>query len=225
MIKLSRSKIDLYLECPRCFWLEMKKGIRRPQPAPYTINSAIDFLLKKEFDVYRQKGQPHPIMKKFNINALPYNHKSITEWQNTFSGIKFYHQPTDFLVFGGIDDVWINPKGELIIVDYKATGANQHKIYDSYQRQMEIYQWLFLQNNFQVSKTGYFVFARVNKANGFESDSPVLSFDLFIEGYDGDVSWVENAIFGAKEVLELKNPPEPNPQCEYCTYCQKILNV
>ena len=47
MIKLSRSKIDLYLECPRCFWLDLKKGIKRPQPAPYTINSAIDLLLKK----------------------------------------------------------------------------------------------------------------------------------------------------------------------------------
>lgn len=225
MIKLSRSKIDLYLECPRCFWMELKKGIKRPDIAPYTINSAIDFLLKKEFDIYREKEKPHPIMEKFNINALPLKHEKISEWRNTFSGIKFYHEPTDFLVFGGVDDVWINPKGELIIVDYKATGAKEHQIYDSYQRQMEVYQWLFSQNNFPVSKTGYFVFARVNKANGFESAEPVLSFDLFVESYEGDSSWIPNALFGAREVLDLDYPPESNSICKYCAYCQKIINV
>ncbi|MCS6789126.1 MAG: PD-(D/E)XK nuclease family protein [Patescibacteria group bacterium] len=225
MHKISRSKIDLYLECQRCFWLEVKKNIKRPQPAPYTINSAIDLLLKKEFDIYRQKGEPHPIMIKFNIDAIPFNHESISSWRNTFSGIQFYHEPTNFLIFGGVDDVWINPQNELLIVDYKATGANQHQIYDSYKRQMEIYQWLFLKNNFNVSSTGYFVFARVNKANGFESDSPVLSFDLFIEKYDGDTSWVENVLFGMKEILELENPPDFNPNCNYCNYCIQNLNV
>jgi CRISPR/Cas system-associated exonuclease Cas4 (RecB family) len=225
MIKLSRSKIDLYLECPRCFWLELKKGIKRPDIAPYTINSAIDFLLKKEFDIYRDKEKPHPIMKKFKIDALPLKHEKISEWRNTFSGIKFYHEPTDFLVFGGVDDVWINSKNELIIVDYKATGAKEHQIYDSYQRQMEVYQWLFSQNNFLVSKTGYFVFARVNKANGFKSDSPVLSFDLFIESYEGDSSWIPSVLFGAREVLNLDFPPEPSINCKYCNYCQKIINA
>lgn len=225
MIKLSRSKIDLYLECPRCFWLEVNKGIKRPAVAPYTINSAIDILLKKEFDFYRQKSKPHPIMEKFNIDAIPFNHENISSWRNTFSGIQFYHEPTDLLIFGGIDDIWVNKNNELFIVDYKATGANQHKIYESYKRQMEIYQWLFLRNNFNVSRIGYFVFARVNKANGFESDSPVLSFDLFIESYEGDSSWVENVLFGIKEVLKLNSPPDQNPNCDYCNYCRQILNI
>lgn len=225
MIKLSRSKIDLYLECPRCFWLEINQGIKRPQPAPYTINSAIDILLKKEFDIYREKIKPHPIMEKFNIKAVPFNHENISNWRNTFVGIQFYHEPTDFLIFGGIDDVWINDHNELLIIDYKATGANQHKVYDSYKRQMEIYQWLFLKNNFNVSKTGYFVFARVNKINGFKSENPVLSFDLFIEPYEGDTRWVENVLFGIKQTLELKNPPEFNPNCDYCNYCKKSSNI
>jgi CRISPR/Cas system-associated exonuclease Cas4 (RecB family) len=225
MVKLSRSKIDLYLECPRCFWLEMKKGIKRPQPAPYTINSAIDILLKQEFDVYREKQKPHPIMEKFEINAVPYNHPEINNWRNTFIGIQFHHKPTDFLIYGGIDDVWLNPQNELIIIDYKATGANQHKIYDSYARQMEIYQWLFIQNNFKVSETGYFVFARVNKANGFESAEPVLSFDLFIEGYKGDSRWVENALIGAKKLLEEDLPPPPSDNCAFCKYTFDVLNA
>jgi RecB family exonuclease len=29
------------------------------------------------------------------------------------------HEPTNLLIPGAVDDVWINPEGELIIVDYK----------------------------------------------------------------------------------------------------------
>jgi hypothetical protein len=48
--KLSRSKIDLFLECPRCFYLDNKLGLKRPPGYPFALNSAVDLLLKKEFD-------------------------------------------------------------------------------------------------------------------------------------------------------------------------------
>ena len=120
MIKLSRSKLELFLDCPRCFWLEMNKGIKRPPPAPYTINTAIDGLLKKEFDVCRENGVAHYILKKYNINAIPYKCDQINTWRANFTGIQFHHKPTDFLVFGAVDDVWVNPEMELIVVDRKS---------------------------------------------------------------------------------------------------------
>ncbi len=46
--KLSRSKIDLFLECPRCFYLGNRLGVSRPPGFPFTLNSAVDALLKKE---------------------------------------------------------------------------------------------------------------------------------------------------------------------------------
>lgn len=115
MVKLSRSKIELFLDCPRCFWLDMKKGVKRPPPAPYTINSAIDGLLKKEFDVYREDGTAHYIIKKYNIDAIPYKCEQINTWRHNFTGVQFHHKSTDFLVFGAVDNVWANPAGELIV--------------------------------------------------------------------------------------------------------------
>ena len=50
---VSRSKIELYTQCPRCFWLEARMGIKRPNGPPFQINKAIDELFKKGFDVYR----------------------------------------------------------------------------------------------------------------------------------------------------------------------------
>lgn len=217
MIKVSRSKIELFLDCPRCFWLEVKKGIKRPPSFPYTINSAIDGLLKQEFDVHREDGTAHYLIKKYNIKAIPYKCKEIDTWRQNFTGIQFHHKPTDFLVFGAVDDVWVNPAEELIVVDYKATGANQYQIYPEYKRQMEVYQWLLLQNKYRVSKTGYFLFAKVNKNNGFAGGR--LSFDLALESLEGDSSWVEDAILNAKKTLNSSIPGSA-PECPYCKFVQ-----
>lgn len=218
MTKLSRTKIELSLECPRCFWLDVKKGIKRPPPAPYTINNAIDWLLKQEFDIYREKGEPHPIMTKNNVDALPFTHPHLNTWRHNFTGVQFQHKPTDFLVYGAVDDVWVNPQNELIVVDYKATGANQHHIYDSYKRQMEVYQWLLAQNEFKVAPFGYFVFAKTNKANGFGHGEAALSFDLLLERQEGDTGWIPGALLGARKIFDMESPPPANVECGYCTY-------
>jgi len=218
MTKISRSKIELSLECPRCFWLDVKKSVKRPPPAPYTINNAIDWLLKQEFDIYRAKGEPHPIMIKNKVEAIPFDHPNLNTWRHNFTGVQASHKPTDFLVFGAVDDVWINPKKELIVVDYKATGANQHQIYDSYKRQMEIYQWLLRGNDFPVAEIGYFVFAKTNKAEGFGHGTAALSFDIFVEPQKGDVSWIETALQNARKIYDSETAPESSKECIYCTY-------
>lgn len=217
MIKLSRSKLELFLDCPRCFWLDMQKGLKRPPPAPYTINSAIDTFLKQEFDIHREDGSAHYLMKKYKIDAIPYKCKEITTWKNNFTGIQYEHAKSGFLVYGAVDDVWISPQGELIVVDYKATGAKEYKIYDQYKRQMEIYQWLLINKGYNVSLTGYFIFAKVNKDCGFEQGK--LTFDLFIEPLKGDTSWIEGAILDARKVLD-EPIPESKSDCPFCQFAQ-----
>lgn len=218
MQKLSRSKIELFLDCPQCLWLDVKQGVKRPPGFPFTINNAVDYLLKQEFDLHREAGTPHAVMKKFGVDAVPFKTPEMAQWRHNFTGVRYEHAPTDLLVFGAVDDVWVNPKGELMVVDYKATGANEHKIHDSYRRQMEIYQWLLRKNNFIVSPTGYFVFAKVNKANGFASDTPVLSFDLFVEPMVGDDSWIEPTLPRIRETINSDVAPKPSEVCEYCKY-------
>ncbi len=218
MTKLSRSKLELFTECQRCFWLDVKKGVKRPPGFPFTINNAIDFLLKSEFDVHREKGTKHAVMEKFNIDAIPFRHEDLNKWRHNFTGVQFEHKPTGFLITGAVDDVWVNPDGELMVVDYKATGAKEHKIYDSYRRQMEIYQWLLRQNGFEVSPTGYFVFAQVNKSNGFGNGVASLSFDLYVEPLQGDDSWVEHTVMNAKKTFDKEEAPAATPTCDYRGY-------
>jgi len=77
--KLSRSKIDLFWECPRCFYLDRRLGVGRPSIPAFTLNSAVDKLLKKEFDINRTQKTPHPLMTAYEIDAIPLAHEKIDE--------------------------------------------------------------------------------------------------------------------------------------------------
>src|SRR5438477_5499056 len=79
---VSRSKIALFLECPQCFWLDRKLGISRPDMPGWSLNSAVDSLLKNEFDVLREQQKPHRLMVSYNIQAVPFSHPSFPTWRD-----------------------------------------------------------------------------------------------------------------------------------------------
>jgi len=219
--KISRSKIDLFLECPRCFYLDRRLGIARPPGYPFTLNSAVDKLLKKEFDIHRLAQARHPLMEEYGIDAVPFQHKQIEEWRDTRRGIQYLHQPTNLLIMGAIDDIWINPDGELYIVDYKATSKNGEvnidaPWQDSYKRQMEVYQWLFRQNGFKVSNIGYFVYC--NGKTDAKAFDKKIEFDVKVIPYKGNDDWVEQTILDIHECLMREDIPEMAPDCDYCRY-------
>lgn len=219
--RLSRSKIDLFLECPRCFYLDRRLGVGRPPGYPFSLNSAVDKLLKKEFDAHRAKNTAHPLMKAYGVDAVPFSHPKMDEWRDSLrAGITYHDKPTNLIITGGVDDVWINPGGELIIVDYKATSKDGEVSLDAewqigYKRQMEIYQWLFRQNGFPVSRTGYFVYC--NGDTDKEAFDAKLEFKIKLIPYEGTTEWIPLAIEKAHACL-IGALPQQSPDCDYCSY-------
>ena len=219
--KLSRSKIDLFMECQQCFYMDRRLGVGRPPGFPFTLNSAVDALLKKEFDLYRNEKAPHPFIREFGIDAIPYKHEKLDIWRENFKGIEYVHEPTNLLITGAIDDVWVNPQGQIIIVDYKATSKTSEVNLDAewqrgYKRQMEIYQWLFTQNGFDVNPTGYFVYC--NGDVGKPTFDKKLEFDIKVLPYTGDNSWIPGALKDIRECLMSDKIPEMNENCDFCNY-------
>ncbi len=226
VFKLSRSKIDLFLGCPRCFYYDRRLGVARPPGFPFSLNAAVDALLKKEFDAHRTPDKIHPLLAKYGVDAKPVANENLDKWRHNFTGVQFLHKPTNFLVFGAIDDLWQNSKGEFIVVDYKAT-AKKEEIkeldkdwQDGYKRQMEIYQWLLRQNGYNVSGTGYFVYCNgIADAEAFDAK---LEFRITLIPYKGDDSWVEKAILNIHKCLNSDEIPEPDSECDYCNYVKAI---
>lgn len=218
--RLSRSKLDLFMECPRCFYLDRRLGVGRPPGFPFNLNSAVDHLLKKEFDLHRAKGEAHPLMQHYKVDAVPFRHEQLNTWRENFKGITHLDTGSNFILTGAIDDVWVNPQGELIIVDYKATAKDTEVNLDaewqrSYKRQMEIYQWLFRQNRFVVSPVGYFVYC--NGRRDREAFDAKLEFDIKLIPYAGKDAWVPQVLVGARKCLE-GDLPKAGQTCDYCAY-------
>lgn len=225
--RVSRSKIDLFSECPRCAYLDMRLGVKRPSMPAFTLNNAVDELLKREFDIHRAKGSRHPLLERYGLDAVPLDDERMEEWRDALRrGITYLHEPTNLLLRGGIDDVWVNPAGELIIADYKATSKkigprSEDDLYDSYKRQLEIYQWLFRKNGFKVSPTVYFVY--VNGKADAEAFDGKLEFDVELIPYVGNDDWVEPTVYRLKECLMSDEIPPVGTSfgggpCEYCSY-------
>lgn len=227
--RLSRTRIDLFLECPRCFYLDRKLGVDRPPGFPFTLNSAVDLLLKREFDAHRRKGEPHPLMRSNGIEAIPFQHEKLNEWRDALrGGISHLHAPTNFLITGGIDDLWINPAGELHVVDYKATAKLTEVSLDAdwqagYKRQAEVYQWLFRQNGFKVSKTAYFVYC--NGDLNAERFDQRLQFNVKVLPYEGNDGWIEETLLNIQKCLMSSEIPKAGPDCDFCLYRRSIAEA
>jgi hypothetical protein len=221
--RLSRSKIDLFIECPRCFYLDNKLGTARPRGPAFTLNVAVDALLKREFDAYRKKKKAHPLMEQYGVDAVPFAHKKLDTWRDNFEGIEYTHKPTGLTISGAVDDIWERTDGQLVVVDYKATAkaGTIETLADSaweeqYMRQIGVYQWLLRMNGFSVHSTGYFVYA--NGDSSAPAFSNTLRFTTTLVSCEGDTEWIDSTLYAIKECLDADTLPKIGETCEYCLY-------
>ena len=227
VFKISRSKFSNFIDCPRCFYLERVIGLKDPGMPGWALNTAVDELLKKEFDHYRKIQKPHPLVTKNKLNFIPFQHEKIDYWRDALrGGIAFTDPDTNLEIHGGVDDIWFNPETkELVVVDYKAQSKKEaveteayleDQYHQSYKVQMDIYVYILRQMKFKVSDTAYFLVC-----NGLKTPDKfdaTLQFDLTLVPYKTNDSWVKNKIIDMKKTLEAKDVPEINKFCEKCLF-------
>lgn len=224
--KISRSKIDLFSNCPRCFYIDRRLGTGQPPGYPFAINSAVDSLLKKEFDQHRSAGTSHPLQVDAGLDLVPAQHPQIDEWRENFKGVQVMHEQTNLIITGAIDDLWVDSSGVYYVVDYKATAKPtpvtvlDQDWHIGYKRQMEVYQWLLRGNDLDVSDTGYFVYCTGR------SEAPAFAarvdFDICVIPYEGDDSWVEPAILALHACLNSPEIPTSGSECDHCAYVKTV---
>ena len=227
--KLSRSKVELYMSCQRCFYIDRRLGVGHPPGFPFNINSAVDELLKKEFDKFRIEKKPHPYMLETGKNLIPYQHQDLDDWRANFTGVQYTDESLNLTFTGAIDDVWYDlDSKELVVVDYKATSKNSQVTIDEdwqdgYKRQIDFYQWLLRKNGFKVANSAYFVYCNGDKSKpGFDNK---VEFNVSILEYVGDDSWIADTIVELKSLLDQDSVPEKNIDCSYCEYFYDITSV
>ncbi|MDC0220406.1 hypothetical protein OAL54_01575 [Gammaproteobacteria bacterium] len=206
--ELSRSTVEKFIKCPKCFYNEKFYGVKPPSIPGFLLNSNTDTLLKKDFDQYRGR-KSHPIMLLAGLEHLvPFAHEDIENWEDSLhfglnpNKFNTLHRETNILFGGGLDDVWQNQEsGELHIVDYKSTaqmGKNPKPLDESfiapplnpkkidykasYRRQMDMYQWIMRRKGFDVSSIGYFVYVdgqHLDQMGMIDENDPTKAFMEF----------------------------------------------
>lgn len=197
-------------------------GIKRPQPFPYALNAAVDVLLKEEFDKYRAKNEPHPLLIEHNIPAKLFSNQDLlNQWRSNFSGIRFYDSELDATIFGAVDDILEFADGKLAPLDYKSTGSSAANVYDRFQIQMDTYTYLLEKNGFLTTKKGYLAFYIVDKTNGFINRLP---FRKEIHEIDTNPSDIPQLFKEAVAVLKKDTPPDHSPDCKYAEWLKGARN-
>lgn len=220
VIQLSPNSLNLFLECPHCFWLDKNFGIKRPPPYPYVLNSTVDELLKEEFDAYRKKKISHPLLEEKRIKAhLFENQKLLNQWRSNLAGIRYFDEQLQATLFGVLDDVLEFDNGEMAPLDYKSTGIAVAKVYDRFQLQLDTYAFLMEKNGYNINKKGYLAFYIVDKNKGFIDRLPFRKEIIEIETNPSDVYEIfKDAVM----VLKNSNPPVHSQDCQFKKWLDKI---
>ena len=61
--ELSRSRIENFVRCKACFYMEQVEGIKFPSIPGFNINEATDILLKRDFDKFRGAEKTHEFLR------------------------------------------------------------------------------------------------------------------------------------------------------------------
>ncbi|MBD3259506.1 hypothetical protein GF371_02635, partial [Candidatus Woesearchaeota archaeon] len=167
MYKFSPSSLSILKDCPRCFWLQFRKGIKRPDTPFPSLPSGMDGILKVHFDKFMEKGKLPPELKELNGVKLFDDKDLLKVWRSNFKGIQWTDRKGN-LFRGAVDNILVKGK-KLIVLDYKTRGYPlKPDTHEHYRDQMDIYNYLLRKNGYKTEEYSYLLFyhPKLVHANG-----------------------------------------------------------
>ncbi|MFP4111507.1 MAG: PD-(D/E)XK nuclease family protein [Candidatus Woesearchaeota archaeon] len=214
--KLSPSTLNIFTECPRCFWLQFRKGIKRPAGIFPSLPSGMDGVLKKHFDSYMEKSEMPPELSSLSGYHLFNNKEKLKIWRSNFKGLSFEDDSGNILR-GAVDNILVKDK-KLVVLDYKTRGFPvKDNTHEHYIQQMNIYNFLLRKMGYETEDYTYLLFyhpVSVRENGDVVFDAKLIKIKTDSE--KGQEVW-RNAL----NCLEGDIPISADG-CEYCTYLSKF---
>jgi len=211
IIYLSPATINLYRECPRCFYLHMKYDIKRPRGPMPSIATGLDSILKRYFEYYRSIKELPPELKKEMDGHL------IEKLKPTY----YRDIKPGYCLLGKLDDCLVTERQTYIPLDHKTRASAAEDIHPAYQLQMELYCVLLEGNGLKTEDRAYLLYYYPLNVSPEEGTASIV-FGMDIKRVDVDMKHAEGVIEDAIKCLEQENLPEPSPECEYCKWTEKL---
>ena len=216
--KLSPSDLTFgYHGCKRCFYLKVVQGISQPSIPLPSIFSQIAGLLKNHYD-----GKHTSSLHK----ALPPGAVILGEKRVKSSDIELPTHKDTCYIAGRFDIVVSFDDGSYGVIDFK-TGSPSEKSANLYKRQLQAYAYALEHpapgalGLTPISKLGLLYFY----------PSEIHQGSIKHLSYQADITWIEvenneqsflGFIDDVMGLLELPEPPEHSPTCQWCCYFTKL---
>ena len=224
-ISLSPSKMNLFRDCPRCFYDQYTLKVARPRGIMASLMSGIDRTIKPLADSYAGK-MPDFLKGQIEGVLLP-DRAKMKKWGNWRSGMKYYDKENAIELYGGLDECAVIDKGEVepiyIPVDWKTKGQ---KPKDSgaqyYQLQLDCYNLMLHATGHKIANKGYLVYLYPNVVTHSPVNPHRLAFEFCVDIYklDCDIERAKQACIDAVTCLRGARPPI-NYNCDYCMLVEK----
>lgn len=214
IIRLSPSSLNLFLECPRCFWLQINENIHRPRGIFPSLPGGMDLVIKDYFDKYREKDELPPELRGKVDGKLLHDHALLNRWRNWRTGLEYTDEVLGVTLFGALDDC-LQVGDKFVPLDYKTRGfipkeGDSEKYYGN---QLDCYSLLLEQNGYPVGEFGYLIYYYPERV---EENGTVI-FNVKPVKLKIDPSRARKTL---KDAIKLLNEPIPShhTECEYCIW-------
>lgn len=209
--KLSPSALNLFKECPRCFWLHHNKGIKRPEGIFPSLPSGIDKVLKAHFDKHRLKGE---IPKELDLKDVKLfdDIEKLKVWQNNFKGISYTDKDGNIL-HGAVDELLVKDS-KIIVLDFKTRGFPcKDDTHEHYIDQLNIYNYLLRKNSHETEDYSYLMFFHPKEI----TERGTFVFNINLMKIPTDIKQAEKLWKAAIACLE-GDEPAPKEECGFCNW-------
>lgn len=171
----------------------------------------MDKVLKTHFDNFRDKGELPPELCNNNHcdDMKLFDDKELLKvWQNNRKGISFTDENGNEL-HGAVDNI-LKKGNKLIVLDYKTRGyALKEDTHKTYQNQLDTYNFLLRQNNYETEDYGFLLFYIPKEV----TETGEVIFDTELVKMETNPKNAENVF---NEAIKLLNSDCPQDSCEWC---------
>lgn len=213
--KLSPSRMNLFFECPRCFWLRVNQNVKRPSGPFPSLPSGVDDKVKEHFDRFRKIDDSPPELYDLDLQLFE-GRKFLEKARSWRTEPKLRLEKLDAVLRGGVDDLLKDKNGNFVVMDYKTRGYPPKKkdgAPDYYRRQVNLYSLILSENGYRTADYGLILYFYPDK---FTEEGSFM-FNTEIRKVELDMKKAREMVEDAVETLEGEIP-DHSEDCDFCEW-------
>lgn len=221
-IQLSPSTLSLFKECPRCFWLQLKAGVHRPQGIFPSLPGGMDGVIKTYFDQFRgtKEGLPPELRGKVDGKLLD-DQALLNGWRVRTGGLRYFDKKLNTKLMGLLDDCLVDSPSTssgnkfYIPLDYKTRGyAPKDDSSQFYQHQLDIYEWLLQENGYKTGGVGFLVYYHPIAVR----QDGIVQFEVTPKRMETSPANARTLFEEAAKLLQGDKAPKAHSACTFCSW-------